>query len=61
MLLSIALPPAFAFAGIILFLLANPDANIERESWILGWSGIGIGLVAGLVVVWMFWRCRARD
>lgn len=35
-LLSIAVPLAFAFAGMVLMLVANPDANIERAGWILG-------------------------
>jgi len=59
-LLSIAVPPAFAFAGMVLLLIANPNANIERQGWILGWTGMGLGFVAGLLTVWVFWRRRAR-
>lgn len=57
-LLSIAVPPAFAFAGMVLILVANPNANIERQGWALGWTGMAIGFVSGLVAVWLFWRRR---
>lgn len=54
--LSIAIPPALGFAGMVMILLANPDANIEREGWLLGWTGMGLGFATGLVAVWWLWR-----
>lgn len=59
-LLSIAVPPAFAFAGMVLILLANPNADIETQGWVLGWTGMGIGFVLGLLAVWAFWRSRRK-
>ena len=59
-LLSIAVPLALAFAGMVLILVANPDANIEREGWILGWTGLGLGFTVGAALVWAFWRRRQR-
>ncbi|MGN7877145.1 hypothetical protein ACTJKJ_26610 [Roseateles sp. 22389] len=60
LLLSIAVPLAFAFGGMVLILVANPNANIEREGWILGWAGFALGFVSGLFVVWAFWRRRRQ-
>lgn len=62
LLLSIAVPLAFAFAfgGMVLILVGNPNANIEREGWILGWAGLALGFISGLVVVWAFLRRRRR-
>lgn len=60
LLLSIAVPLAFAFGGMVFILVANPNANIEREGWILGWAGLALGFISGLVVVWAFLRRRRR-
>ncbi|WP_431265802.1 hypothetical protein ACQ859_10975 [Roseateles chitinivorans] len=57
-LASAAVPPAFAFAGMVLILVANPNADIETEGWVLGWTGMGTGFAAGLLTVWAFWRAR---
>lgn len=56
-LVSIAVPLASAFVGMVLILLANPEVNID-EGWRLGWIGLGSGLLLGLLGVGWFWRRR---
>lgn len=56
-LVSIAVPLATAFLGMVLILLANPEVNID-EGWRLGWIGLGCGLLVGLLGVGWLWRRR---
>lgn len=57
-LVSIAVPFASAFVGMVLILLANPEVNID-EGWRLGWIGLGSGLLVGLLGMgWFWWRRR---
>ncbi|WP_416761012.1 hypothetical protein ACNI65_02650 [Roseateles sp. So40a] len=57
-LISIAIPLAFAFLGMLILLLSNPEVSID-EGWRLGWIGLGSGLLLGVVLVTWYWRRRA--
>ena len=59
MLIAVALPMATAFAGMLLTLLANPEASID-EGWRIGWIGLGCGLLVGVVFVAWMQRLRTQ-
>lgn len=56
-ILSITIPLACAFLGMLILLLLNPEVTID-EGWRLGWIGLGSGLLVGLAGVWWFWQRR---
>lgn len=57
-LLSIAIPLAFAFLGMLTLLLSNPEVSID-EGWRLGWMGLGGGLLLGVVLITCYWWRRS--
>ena len=59
-LTSRAVPPAFAFGGMALILVVHPSANIETQGWVLGWTGMGGGFIAGLICVGAIWHTRRK-
>ncbi len=57
LILSVAVPLACAFVGMLIILLSNPEVTID-EGWRLGWIGLASGLAVGCALVWEFWRRR---